>query len=397
MVLLLAMAGAAVAQDTPPLTLDAAIRLALDASLDRLAASHAAEATRAGVRVAGQRTNPDLSVEVATKDTPHHAATLSFPLEPGGKRGRRIELAEASALTADAELGRTELEVRTEVRNAFYDYASALETAAVRADQADLARRLRDAAQARFEAGEAPRLEVVQSDLAVAQAETDADAAQGAVIASRAVLAALLGWSDPSTLRIADAIGDEPLPDAPALVERALASSVELLRLERAVAEQSSRLALARAEQVPDLSLDAGVDHDAEPEFLWGWRAGLEVGLPIFHHHGGEVVVEQLTLAERQVELDAAKRRVSAEIERQHALAAAAQRSALRYRDQVMPRAAEVERMAEDSYRSGQSGLVELITALRQVRDTQLQAIEAKRGYERALGDLEQAMGVPLS
>jgi outer membrane protein TolC len=43
----------------------------------------------------------------------------------------------------------------------------------------DLAQRTRDTAQARFDSGDAPRLEVVQADLALATADNDVTGAQG--------------------------------------------------------------------------------------------------------------------------------------------------------------------------------------------------------------------------
>jgi cobalt-zinc-cadmium efflux system outer membrane protein len=68
----------------------------------------------------------------------------------------------------------------------------------------------------------------------------------------------------------------------------------------------------------------------------------------------------------------------------------------LRYRDEILPRAAEVERMAEDSYRSGQTGLVALLQSLQSVHDLRLQAVQAGTDYQNALADLERAIGAPL-
>ena len=56
----------------------------------------------------------------------------------------------------------------------------------------------------------------------------------------------------------------------------------------------------------------------------------------------------------------------------------------LRYRDEILPRAAEVERIAEDSYRSGQTGLVALLQSLQPVHDLRLQAMQAGTDYQNA-------------
>ena len=53
------------------------------------------------VPLARQRPNPDVLYE-GTRETPHHALTLSLPIETAGKRGRREDVAEAEAQTTDA-------------------------------------------------------------------------------------------------------------------------------------------------------------------------------------------------------------------------------------------------------------------------------------------------------
>ena len=71
-------------------------------------------------------------------------------------------------------------------------------------------------------------------------------------------------------------------------------------------------------------------------------------------------------------------------------------RAFLRFRDEILPRAAEVEALAEDSYRSGQTGLVALLQSLQSVHDLRLQAVQAGTDYQNALADLERAIGAPL-
>jgi len=176
----------------------------------------------------------------------------------------------------------------------------------------------------------------------------------------------------------------------------AVASSRELLRLQQQVEEQAARVELARALQVPDLTLAPSVTHDSPPEFLWGWRAAVTLAVPLFHNHGAEVEVERRTLEQRQAELDGARRRLEGELARALAVADSARRVALVYRDQILPQTEEVERMAEDSYRSGQTGLEVLLQALQATRETRAKAIQAGLDYQAALADLEQAIGAPL-
>lgn len=388
--------SAVLAQQAEPLTFAEALRLAVATSPDVAAAEKAVEAARAGIAVARQVPNPDLTVERA-KETPHDAATLAFPLETGGKRSRRVALAEASTRLAEAELQRVTLAARQGVRRTYFALAGAERQAAVREQQARSAARIRDAAQARFETGDRPRLDVVQAALALAQAEVDVDAARGAAAGARASLAVLVGRPANAPLALGDGLeGQPPLPPAQALTSIALGSSAELVRLQQQVEEQTAKVELARAARVPDLTLAPTVTHDSPPEFLWGWRAAVTLAVPLFHNHGAEVDVERRTLEQRQAELDGARRRLEGELARALAVAESAQRVALVYRDQILPQTEEVERMAEDSYRSGQTGLEVLLQALSATRETRAKAIQAGLDYQAALADLEQAMGAPL-
>ena len=61
-----------------------------------------------------------------TRDTPHYAASIGFPVEIGGKRSWRIDLAKEELTLADVDV-RTELRiVRKELRQAFGETSSVI-------------------------------------------------------------------------------------------------------------------------------------------------------------------------------------------------------------------------------------------------------------------------------
>jgi hypothetical protein len=81
------------------------------------------------------------------------------------------------------------------------------------------------------------------------------------------------------------------------------------------------------------------------------------VALPIFTRHRAGVALEQATLTQLTAARDATLARVTGEVAGAAALADAQRAQYLRYRDQIVPQALEVERLAEDSYRLGQTGI----------------------------------------
>src|SRR5512141_2455395 len=77
------------------LTLQSALALAEQHNPTLAAARLGRAVDVAGIGVAGERPNPEFSFE-AGRDTPHEAFSLGVPLELGGKRARRVDLANAT-------------------------------------------------------------------------------------------------------------------------------------------------------------------------------------------------------------------------------------------------------------------------------------------------------------
>jgi len=388
-------APAAPAPQAPALTLDEVMAEALAASPALAAARLGRAEAEARQDIARLRPNPDLNVE-RTNDLPHDAATLSVPIERGRKRRRRIALAEVQTKKEEAELARLTAETRNQVRRAYFSLAAAERRAAETAELQRLAESARDAARARFEVGDVPRLDVLQAELSAVQAASETDKARGLLLGARSDLNALLGRPLDSPLAAGTGLDAGTVPPVDAAVRLALAGSTELAVLDLGIAEQQAEVELARAEAVRDLTADAGVLHDAQPDFTWGWRAALTVTLPVFSRGREQVRLEEATLARLQAERDAAAARLRGEVATAAAAAETQRQALLRFRDEVLPRAAEVERMAEDSYRSGQTDLTALLQSLQAVHDLRLQAVQAGNDYQNALADLERAIGAPL-
>ena len=68
----------------------------------------------------------------------------------------------------------------------------------------------------------------------------------------------------------------------------------------------------------------------------------------------------------------------------------------MRYRDEIIPQAQQVEQLAQESYQLGQTGIAALLQALQATRDARLRAIDAVSLFQNALADLERAIGARL-
>lgn len=393
--LLLPAMSAAQDSSGASLTLQAAIDRALAANPTLAAARLGRAVDLAGLAVARERPNPEASVELE-RETPRQSFALAVPLELGGKRAKRIAVGDATIRTRDAVLAATTAQVRNDVRRAYYETRIADARMTVLRELRDLAQRTRDTAQTRFDAGDAPRLEVVQAELALATAETDARTADGLLTASRARLNVLLG----QPLGTVSALSTPMDSGGPVISETALtlahAGSAELTVLDRQIEEQRARLALARSLRTPDVIPTATLTRDSQPDFTYGWRAGVAITVPLFASHKAGVLVEETTLDQLVAERQATLARIDGEVTAAVATAEAQRLAYVSYRDRILPQAQQVEQLAEDSYRLGQSGIAVLLQALQASRDVRLRSLDAVAQLQTGLADLERAIGAPL-
>ena len=179
-------------QSAATLTLQSALASAEEHNRTLVAARLGRAVDLAGIDVARQRPNPEASYEAA-RDTPHQVASLALPLELGGKLSRRVDVANATLARTTAELAVQALDIRRQVRVAYFELVAAASRVQITSDLRAFAERTRNAARDRFESGAAPRLEALQSELALAQADNEQEAAQGRLGAARATLNTLIG------------------------------------------------------------------------------------------------------------------------------------------------------------------------------------------------------------
>jgi cobalt-zinc-cadmium efflux system outer membrane protein len=319
-----------------------------------------------------------------------------MPLEVGGQRKNRIAVSEAVAKTGEAELAATTLEIHVAVRRAYFARLVADARRSMLDDVRTLATRARDAATIRFDAGSAPRLEVLQAELALAQADNDATTAAAASTAARARLNALLGYPPDTDVTLSTPLDPTAIPAGADAVARARDANTSLAVLTRQIEEARARVALARALRAPDVVAEGAVTRGAEPEFSTGWRAAVSVTAPIFTRHTAAVTVEQATLSKVTAEREAALVQLETEVGAAVTVASARREAFLRYRDQILPQVVAIETMADDSYRLGQTGLAAYLLALQSTRDARLNALQAAADFQDAVAELEHAMGTPL-
>ena len=392
--LVLVLAAPASAQAPAGLTLTQAIERALAANPSVAAARLQRAVDAAGVEVARERPNPEIGFE-ATNEIPRKAVVATVPIELGGKRQARINVATATVAAGEAELARIIAEIRSDVRQVYFEVVAADRRVTFSDEILALTTRARDAAQARVQAGDVPQSDLTQPSLALALAIIDAAAARGDAASTRAELNALLGQPVGTPLTLADDLSTGAILPVADAIGQASRSNAELTAIDRRLEAQVAKVALAKANRTPDVSAGGTLTYDAEPgipDFTDGAARGRS------RCRSSRRIRPPFSSKNRRSRAQGGTRAVVAQSRAPPPRRRRARRRPRQLRgtqsEVLPPLAIEAERQAQVAYSAGQTGLVALVQSLRTAHETRQRGLQAAQDYQRALGDIERAMGI---
>jgi cobalt-zinc-cadmium efflux system outer membrane protein len=384
------------AQQPTRLTLQAGLELAEKQNLELAAARQQRAVARAGVRIAQERPNPSAAF-TALRDEPHEGLFFDQPIELGAKRGHRIAVAQQESLLTDLDIAGVAREVRRNARAAYYAVAFARAESERRGQILKLAQRLRQIAEQRYEAGEVAQLEVTQADLEVSRAEADFRVGQQEEKVALSQFNALLNEpAETAWDMISSLDGLPPRRELGQLVQRADAANAELQRLAQEQKVEESRRGLLKAERIPNLELEYGVDFNSPRDFRYGPRSQVSMALPVFSRNQGEIAQSLANQRVLEAESAATRRAVAGQVETGYFDWSARLAQVEIYRQTLLPSARRLESLAEESYRAGKSNILTVLDAQRNVQEVERDYLDALLAVQTAFADLEATVGVPL-
>lgn len=383
----------------PPvkLTLQDALDRANRQNLDLATARLRRAVSQAGIRIAGQIPNPTINF-TALRDTPHEGLFFEQPLEIGGKRGRRIELAREGDFLSGIEIDSVARQVRRRVREGYHTAARARAFTGQQQRALDLARRIREIAQARFEAGEVAQLEVLQAGLEMARAETGQAVAQQREKVAFSELNLLLNEPAETSWELGPLEELPPAVTLADLVTRAQASNSELLHLAQEQKIEQRHRSLLEAERIPTVNLQLGTDFNSPGAggFRVGPRGQISLAVPIFSRNQGEIAQSQATSRVLDSEVAAMRRALAGRVEAGYYEWSARQTEVDLYRGTLVPAAQRFEGLAEESYRAGRASLLTVLDAQRNVQQVEREYLDSLLALQMAFAALEEIVGAPL-
>ena len=385
---------------TQPMTLDAALRVAMLRS-PRLQEEYARLGlARAEVLEAVQVDNPRLSLSRLSVDGggDKRTAGVSLPLLDLLLLPARTRLASADYERSRREVASSVLNVAADVQVGWYEYVAARQVAAMRAAVAEGAAASAELAQRFFDAGNISELQLRQEQAIASQARIDALRAKADAGRRRLALNSLLGLSGAQAAW--EASDNLPLPvpaedDPERLLALASEGNLELLaaRQEARVLADALRLT-QRWRWLGGSEIGYEREEEADGKRLRGPHLALE--LPVFNQG-------QAKLARAQAQLAGAQARVArAELStrngvRQGAEAVAAMREVVAtHRESLVPQREDIVARQQERQNYMLIGVFELVQAKMAEYDAYQAYLEAVRDYWLARVELSRAVGQRL-
>lgn len=363
----------------------------------RLGQGAVASAT-AGVQTAGQRPNPDLSLNTLSispwsgygsgswldkkMDTVLRIEQL---IERGDKRTLRMRGAEARLEAARFDLDDIARQQRSTLHTAYYALRLAQERQALARDTAELYRRSAESGKLRLKSGDMAPVDLSRLQIDQARAEADARQAEADLHKARVDLGYLIGRS--GDLADLEASDDWPSLEMQALAAASLDQRPDLEAAERRVKAAEADRALAHAKKSRDVTIGVQYEHNLQNAPTNSYGFGISIPLFVWHEYEGDIAQAEadFDLARHQFALQLAQ--ADGQVAQARNALLAARERCQRLQDGLLGDAERVARAAEFAYGKGAMSLMDLLDARRTLRQIQLEAANARADYAKALSD----------
>lgn len=376
------------------LTLEAAIRLALETNPSVAAARREIEASEAQVLQGSLRRNPELSLTIEDTRTPSRSRTaqLDVPIETGGKREARIDAAERGRELAVADLGALQKRLRAAVMAAFFDVLAAQELRALAQDSAQLARRATEMAAKRVAAGKISPVEETKARVAEAGVKVALTQAESELRNARRRLTSFWGNATPRFTVATGEVDRLPEMPLPEVIEARLEAAPVVERARRELERRKSLVTVEQSKTVPDLTLSVGMqrrEEVAREQVL----VGVSVPLPLFNRNQGNLLEALRREDKARAELLSARLALSNDVLQTLERVRARREEADLLRADVLPGARSAYEAATIGFENGKFSFLEVLDAQRTYFSAKSQYLNALAALHRAVTDLESLLG----
>jgi cobalt-zinc-cadmium efflux system outer membrane protein len=367
-----------------PISLQQALELARAKNSSLLAAREHVSATRASEITAGLRQNPmvaltgqDVTLPADNPGNPYfYSANVSRLFERGQKRHWRLESARGSTLVATSQDQDQERGILLNVKTAFTNMLLAKQALNLSEENLGGYRHTVDLSRERLKAGDISETDFERIDLQLAAFESDEEKARLNVVQASDQLQVLLGIVRPDPHFDITGTLDPPVLNVTLqqLEKQALDGRPDYKSAMQSVALAQSNIHVADSMGTTDPTIGSEYERSGRDNTF---GASISIPLRIFDRNQGE---KQRTRYEMRASIfaeAAARSQVYSDVDQAWASYGAAIAQARRYNGHYLQEATHVRDNLEFSYRTGGTTLLDYLDALREYRQTHLDALNA--------------------
>lgn len=369
---LLLDASSAFAQ--PALTMDEAVRVAVERHPAIREAAARVDEARGLARQAGTARNPMVGYLVDDLGTGNgapagkHGAFVEVPIALGGRLGAARAAGDALVASREAALELARRQVVADARARWVAVAVAARRLDVQTSLATLAEEGVDIAGKLYNVGLIDRADILDAEAAAAEARAHREETRAALDAAWEQLANILGQPDLNRAQ-APQLPDLPMAARDEARARILAASPALAVARLEIARQRALVSSAQKGIWPDLSLKAEGWFDRERVSTGGsakgWGFGAEAGfrLPIFDRNAGQVLAAGAGVRVAEAALERMQASVADGFAQAWADYAGAMARAKTLEEDVLPRAEEAYRLYFENFQQMSSPYPQVLMA----------------------------------
>jgi outer membrane protein, heavy metal efflux system len=358
----------------------------------RQAAAAVAEARGRWVQ-AGLYPNPQIGYagnEInAEGEAGQQGGFVSQTVVRGGKLMWRRAVAAGDVEQAGWRMEAQQLRVLTDVRIRFYEALGAQQTVLLASELRSVAQQGVEIAQQLEQALEAPRTDVLQSEVELAGITLLLETARQRELAARRRLAAVIGVAELPCGPLAGSLDDELLAlEWLTACDRLLAGNPLLQVAQARIAQARARVEREQVEPIPDVNFQVGSQYDfASDDTLYS--AQVQLPIPLYDRNQGNIAAAAAELRQAVDEADRIARSLQQRLAAVWQRYAAAQAQAEIYRTHILPRSQETLDLTTQAYEGGQLDFLRVLTARRTYFETRLKYLEALIEFRKAAAELD--------
>jgi cobalt-zinc-cadmium efflux system outer membrane protein len=318
-----------------------------------------------------------------------------FILERGGKRERRIEVAQTQKDVAQLQLLNTTRLLVLDVQNAFVDVLQAKDNLALARENLKAFQSIVDVNTDRVRAGDLAKVELVRTQVAALQFQTAVRQAESKLRIASNKLQALMGRGIPSPTF--DIMGELRRDAEPVILENVTSQALELRPDLQALRKDQARSLAELRSQIAQGKVDYTVGSEFHHTFVNGTSNVLgfffQAPLPIFNKNQGEI--ERARQEQQQVlaRIRASENDVRNDVRNAWVQYATSKDLLENIERTLLDQARDVRDTMEYSYRRGEASLVEFLDAQRAFNDARQSYNDARADFARSLYTIDSTSG----